>query len=191
MPISYLSGGEQARILIANLMLKTADILILDEPTNDLDIPSIEVLEESLRDFPGTVILVTHDRMMLDTVSTHILALDGKGHARFFVDYEQCEDFLSSANESIEKPKEAPKKEKKEKQRRGLSTAETRELAALPGKIEATEASIATLRAQMEKPEVSSNYVKLHDLMKQQEDVQKELEKLFSRWEELEARATN
>jgi ATP-binding cassette subfamily F protein uup len=93
MPISYLSGGEQARILIANLMLQPADILILDEPTNDLDIPSLEVLEESLSEFPGAIVLVSHDRFMLDSVSNSILALDGRGSVRMFVDYTQWEDF--------------------------------------------------------------------------------------------------
>lgn len=79
LPVSALSGGEQARILIANLMRLQADVLILDEPTNDLDIPSLEVLEESLDDFPGAIVLVTHDRYMLDRLCTELLALDGEG----------------------------------------------------------------------------------------------------------------
>ncbi|HEY0511937.1 MAG TPA: ABC-F family ATP-binding cassette domain-containing protein, partial [Thermoanaerobaculia bacterium] len=83
-PVSRLSGGEQARILIARLMLRPADLLILDEPTNDLDIQTLEVLEESLEEFPGALVLVTHDRFMLDRVSTEIIALDGKGAARSF-----------------------------------------------------------------------------------------------------------
>src|SRR5579871_3175029 len=87
MPVGSLSGGEQARILLANLMRLEADVLILDEPTNDLDIPSLEVLEESLTDFPGAIVLVTHDRYMLDTISTELLALDGKGEAAYFADY--------------------------------------------------------------------------------------------------------
>ena len=80
-PVARLSGGEQARILIARLMLQPADLLILDEPTNDLDIPTLEVLEESLLEFPGALVLVTHDRYLLDSVSTSILALDGQGGA--------------------------------------------------------------------------------------------------------------
>lgn len=78
-PIGKLSGGEQARILIARLMLQPADILLLDEPTNDLDIPSLEILEESLIDFPGSIVLVTHDRYLLDQVTNRILGLDGEG----------------------------------------------------------------------------------------------------------------
>ena len=82
MPVGRLSGGEQARILIARLMREPADLLILDEPTNDLDIPTLEVLEESLAEFPGALVLVTHDRFLLDRVSTVILALDGRGRRR-------------------------------------------------------------------------------------------------------------
>ena len=81
MPVGRLSGGEQARILIARLMCEPADVLILDEPTNDLDIPTLEVLEDSLAEFDGGLVLVTHDRLMLDRVSTMILALDGLGGA--------------------------------------------------------------------------------------------------------------
>jgi ATP-binding cassette subfamily F protein uup len=190
MPISYLSGGEQARILIANLMLKTADILILDEPTNDLDIPSLEVLEESLEDFPGAVILVTHDRMMLDSVSKFLLALDGKGKAEFFVDYEQYEQVAEefAAEEDVKPAKQEKSARPAGKVRSGLSTAEARELERLPDKIEKKEASLLTIQADMSKPEVSSNHVKLQELMKQQEQTQKELDQLFKSWEELEAK---
>ncbi len=190
MPISYLSGGEQARILIANLMLKTADILILDEPTNDLDIPSLEVLEESLEDFPGAVILVTHDRMMLDSVSKYILALDGKGKAEFFVDYEQYEQVAEefSSQEEVKPAKQEKVSKPASKVRSGLSTAEARELERLPDKIEKKEASLQLIQADMNKPEISSNYAKLQELMKQQEITQKELDQLFKSWEELEAK---
>src|ERR1022692_3487335 len=90
-PISSLSGGEQARVLIARLMLQPADVLLLDEPTNDLDIPTLEVLEESLTEFPGALVLVTHDRYLLDRVSTIVLGLDGRGGAQLFADYWQWE----------------------------------------------------------------------------------------------------
>jgi ATP-binding cassette subfamily F protein uup len=90
-PLSRFSGGEQARVLIAQLMLQPADLLILDEPTNDLDIPTLEVLEDSLSEFPGALVLVTHDRFLLDEVSTEVLALDGQGGANFYADYSQWE----------------------------------------------------------------------------------------------------
>ncbi len=94
LPVGRLSGGEQARVLIARLMLKPADLLLLDEPTNDLDIPTLEILEESLLEFTGAIVLVTHDRFMLDRVSTVLLALNGKGGAEFFADYAQWEATL-------------------------------------------------------------------------------------------------
>ncbi len=194
MPISYLSGGEQARILIANLMLKPADILILDEPTNDLDIPSLEVLEESLEEFPGAIVLVTHDRMMLDTVSNRILALDGRGKARYFADYEQCAQHDArealrpvAAGASLAIEKEAERSAARRRQ--GLSTSEKRELENIADRIEQQEAVVAEIARRMSDPVVASNFSRLQELMKEQEEAQRELERLFSRWEDLEARA--
>ena len=89
--VGRLSGGERARVLIAQLMLQPADLLLLDEPTNDLDIPTLEILEESLLEFPGALVLVTHDRYMLDRVSTTVLGLDGAGGAERCADYSQWE----------------------------------------------------------------------------------------------------
>lgn len=195
MPISYLSGGEQARILIANLMLQQADVLILDEPTNDLDIASLEILEDSLLEFSGVVVLVTHDRMMLDTVSHRILGLDGAGGAEFFADYEQCErafqEVISSARSGRGEEKTAAGKKRAEKEgkpRQSLSTAEKRELASIPARIEEAEARITSLQSEMHKPHISSNYAKLEELMNQQEQVRKDLDRLFERWQELESR---
>src|SRR5207245_10028129 len=91
-PVGRLSGGEKARILIARLMLAPADLLILDEATNDLDIPTLEVLEDNLAEFPGALVLVTHDRLLLDRVSTSILALGRPdGRAALYADYAQWE----------------------------------------------------------------------------------------------------
>ena len=90
-PVERLSGGERARVLIAQLMLQPADVLLLDEPTNDLDIPTLEILEESLLEFRGSLVLVTHDRYMLDRVSTIVIGLDGQGGAESFADYSQWE----------------------------------------------------------------------------------------------------
>ncbi|MGH7893874.1 MAG: ABC-F family ATP-binding cassette domain-containing protein, partial [Candidatus Binatia bacterium] len=91
MPVGCLSGGEQARVLVATLMLQPADLLVLDEPTNDLDIPTLEALEESLVEFPGAVVLVTHDRFLFERVTTTVLALDGLGATTAFADYRQWE----------------------------------------------------------------------------------------------------
>src|SRR5467141_958419 len=92
-PVGRLSGGERARVLIAQLMLQPADVLLLDEPTNDLDIPTLEILEESLLEYSGALVLVTHDRFMLDRVSTVVLGLDGRGSAERFADYSQWEEW--------------------------------------------------------------------------------------------------
>src|SRR5207253_7743490 len=92
-PVGRLSGGERARVLIAQLMLQPADVLLLDEPTNDLDITTLEILEESLLEYTGALVLVTHDRYMLDRVSTVVLGLDGRGAAEVFADYSQWEQW--------------------------------------------------------------------------------------------------
>src|SRR5580704_10744901 len=95
-PVGRLSGGERARVLIAQLMLQPADVLLLDEPTNDLDIPTLEILEESLLEYPGALVLVTHDRYMLDRVSTVVLGLDGWGEIERFADYSQWDRWQRS-----------------------------------------------------------------------------------------------
>ncbi len=93
-PVRNLSGGERARVLIAKLMLEPADVLLLDEPTNDLDIPTLEILEENLLDFPGALVLVTHDRYLLNRVASTVLGLDGNGHVGQFADYAQWEAWI-------------------------------------------------------------------------------------------------
>jgi ATP-binding cassette subfamily F protein uup len=204
-PVSYLSGGEQARILLARLMTETADILILDEPTNDLDIPSLEILEDSLVDFPGAVVLVTHDRLMLDTVSDQILALDGKGNTGFFADYEQfqefSDEFLSDENRSLRDSSRqaegldggASSAVKSAaagaKVRSGLSTSEKRELANMSEKIGQAEAAVADIQKEMEDPRNASNYAKLQDLMRKREEARHKVEGLYERWQDLEGRA--
>ena len=96
--VGKLSGGERARVLISQLMLQAADVLLLDEPTNDLDIPTLEILEESLLEFKGALVLVTHDRYMLDRVSTIVLGLDGSGGAERFADYSQWDAWQRQQN---------------------------------------------------------------------------------------------
>src|SRR5437899_1570540 len=125
-PVGRLSGGEQARILIARLMREPADLLILDEPTNDLDIPTLEVLEDSLAEFDGALVLVTHDRYMLERVSTVILALDGLGGATTFADYSQCEAARSTAAPTPRKTTEKPPERERARPRR-LGYREQRE----------------------------------------------------------------
>lgn len=187
LPISYLSGGEQARILIANLMKQEADLLVLDEPTNNLDLPSLEVLEESLLDFPGAVLLVSHDRFMIHEVPTLILALDGKGGTKYFADYEQWEE-TKDALEPEKASKDRNIKSLSAKERKGLSTSEKKELLEISDRIENAESALQNLQTRMEEPAVSSNHEKLIQMQEALETAQKEVESLYRRWEDLEAR---
>ncbi|HEX6862440.1 MAG TPA: ATP-binding cassette domain-containing protein, partial [Thermoanaerobaculia bacterium] len=183
-PVSRLSGGEQARILIARLMLQPADLLILDEPTNDLDIPTLEVLEESLLEFPGALVLVTHDRYLLESVSTVVLALDGKGNARYFADYAQWEAHRET--ETAPKPaapKPPPPKEEKPKR---LSYKEKLEWEQMEVKILEAEDALAAAQKAMEDPAVATDFARLQARSADLETARQEVERLYARWAELE-----
>jgi ATP-binding cassette subfamily F protein uup len=185
-PIRYLSGGEQARILIAQLMLQPADVLILDEPTNDLDIPTLEVLEDSLLSFPGALVLVTHDRYLLESVSTDLLALDGKGGARHFVSLDQWQ--AAQAPPPTAAPIAASRPKAPSPAPNRLSTAERRELGQIEGKIEAAEEEVASLERQLEDPQVASHAAKLHEVWDALPIAREKAAALYARWEELEAK---
>jgi ATP-binding cassette subfamily F protein uup len=188
--VSRLSGGEQARILIARLMLRPADLLILDEPTNDLDIPTLEVLEESLLEFPGALILVTHDRYLLEAVSTLVLALDGKGGAQYYADYPQWEERRgeSQASGKASAPKAAlgssgsPKEEKPKR----LSYKDKLEWEQMEGKILEAENALAATQQAVEDPAVASDSAKLQARCEALEKARLEVERLYARWAELE-----
>ena len=192
MRVGELSGGEQSRVLIANLMLQPADLLILDEPTNDLDIDSLEVLEESLADFPGALLLVTHDRFMLDRVSTEILALDGAGSARSFASFDQWQaardqaerDQVAAAKASAPKPISRPTPSSKRK----LTWNEQRELEGMEERILAAEEELHARQKQMEDPDVMADHVKLRDVCARVDEAQRLVQTLYDRWQELEAR---
>ncbi len=191
MPVSQLSGGEQARILIANLMLQPADILILDEPTNDLDIPSLEVLEDSLEEFKGALILVTHDRYMLDNVSRELLALDGRGSAAYFADYAQWEQMQSRSTETGAKTggaKPPTGAKPNEPPLRRLNTAEQKELTNMEATIMAAEADVEARQQALSDPTVFADHLKMQDALKALEAAQGRVTALYARWEELEAR---
>ena len=188
--INYLSGGERARIQIANLMRQPADVLILDEPTNDLDIPSLEVLEESLLDFPGAVILVSHDRMLLGSVAQRILALKGAGRAEYYADYIQFED-LTELEDMVAGASLNPKSNKAEqskKERPGLSTREKRELERIPQEIEEAEAFVLQLENEMAQYHIASSYTQLKEYTEKLAKAKVKAETLFRRWEELETK---
>jgi len=192
LPIADLSGGEQARVLIARLMLREADVLILDEPTNDLDIPTLDVLEESLEQFPGALVLVTHDRYLLDRVSTEVLALDGKGGARMQVDLGEWERAKYAEAAKVEPKKIAPKPAQEAKpvsaEKKKLTWKEQRELEQMEETIHTAEAKLAELQKQVADPKVMADRNKMHDVCEALGATQAEVERLYARWAELDAR---
>ncbi len=187
-PIASLSGGEQARVLIARLMLRPADLLLMDEPTNDLDIPTLEVLEESLTEFPGALVLVTHDRYLLDRVSTAVLGLDSNGGAGIFADYWQWEQAGQAAEEAKAEKKEAARAPAPAAAKKKLSYLEAREWEQMEGRILEAEGVLDVLRGQMQSPDVVSDGARLHACYEKMQAAEKEVEGLYERWAELEAK---
>jgi len=195
LPVSRLSGGEQARLLIAQLMLQPADILILDEPTNDLDIPTLDVLEDNLLEFAGALVLVTHDRWLLDRVSTILLALDGSGNADYFADYAQWEaarERKSVATEPAASRKarsmsegngDSPQPGRKQK---GLSYREQREWGQMEQQILTAEEALAACQAAAADPAIVSDAAALHARYEALDKAQAEVDRLYARWAELE-----
>ncbi len=195
-PVKNLSGGERARVLIAKLMLQPADLLLLDEPTNDLDIPTLEILEESLLEYPGALVLITHDRYMLDRVSTIVLGLDGAGEAERFADYSQW-DAWQTEQQDMNEQKEAHaaastagatastavpgKKAGKSK----LSYLEAREFAAIEEKVAAAEEVLHEARMALEDPAIASDGARLLAANTAMDQAQDTVDHLYARWAEL------
>jgi ATP-binding cassette subfamily F protein uup len=200
-PVRNLSGGERARVLIAKLMLEPADVLLLDEPTNDLDIPTLEILEENLLDFPGALVLVTHDRYLLNRVASTVLGLDGRGRTGQFADYAQWEDWLaesdplavsaaprrpdgsSSAQTTGAEPARGAGSKKK------LSYLEAREFASIERKVEESDTRLAAARDRVEHPEIATNATALQQALKELDAAQHENDALYARWAELTEKA--
>ncbi|NNN05612.1 MAG: ABC-F family ATP-binding cassette domain-containing protein [Elusimicrobia bacterium] len=182
MPLRLLSGGEQSRVLIAGLMRQSADLLLLDEPTNDLDLQSLEVLENSMQDFPGALVLVTHDRYLLDRVSREILALDGRGGARFYAELSQWETWKAAQVEEPLEPAPAPAAAP------SLTPAEAKELRRMEADIRAADEKAAAAKLALEDPAVAADAAELRARHEKWEAAQAAAAKLFARWEELEAR---
>lgn len=191
LPLSQLSGGEQARVLLARMMLIPADVLILDEPTNNLDIPSLEVLEDSINEFPGAVVLITHDRYLLERVSTGLLGLDGQGGFGLYTDFEHWKGARDEAKQKsavkVEKPAK-PVKSAVPTKSKGLSYKEKKELETMESDIHTAEELVAELQKRVEDPAVVSNHVKLAEACKVLEEAQARVNQLYARWEELEAK---
>ncbi len=191
LPVSRLSGGEQARLLIAQLMLQPADLLILDEPTNDLDIPTLDVLEDSLLDFPGALVLVTHDRWLLDRVSTILLALDGTGRLEWFADYAQWETAQERAAESETAANEESTPDKAAgtatvRKPKKLSYREQKEWGTIEDTILKAEEQVTACQAAMHDPAVVSNAAELHARSEALVVAQAEVERLYVRWADLD-----
>ncbi len=188
-PVGALSGGERARVLIARLMLRQADLLLLDEPTNDLDIPTLELLEENLMDFPGALVLVTHDRYMLDRVSTTVLGLDGLGGAQVYADYSQWEQERESrVPRKIEDKAAASAPPPPTIAKKKLSYMEQREWDQIESRILEAEAELERYQAALQDPQIASDGMQLHQTYEQVQAAQGRVDELYSRWADLEAK---
>ena len=189
-PVSNLSGGERARVLIARLMLEPADVLLLDEPTNDLDIPTLEILEENLLDFPGALVLVTHDRYLLNRISSTVLGLDGRGHSGRFADYAQWEDWIEdqerkAQNTPEHKTNSASTATPANSAKKKLSYLEAREFAAIEGQVELSDVRLSAARNRVEDPEIAINAAALQKALTELDAAQHENDALYARWAEL------
>jgi ATP-binding cassette subfamily F protein uup len=175
-------------------MLQPADVLLLDEPTNDLDIPTLEILEESLLEYRGALVLVTHDRFMLDRVSTVVLGLDGLGGAERFGDYLQWDGWQrrQQAKGARSLPAEAPRSPSSPgvspptAVKKKLSYLEAREFAAMETRIVEAEQELRLLRATLEDPAIVSDAPRLQVTCARVDETQKKVDKLYARWAELE-----
>ena len=191
-PVERLSGGERARVLIAKLMLEPADLLLLDEPTNDLDIQTLEILEESLLEYTGALVLVTHDRFMLDRVSTVVLGLDGKGGAQRFGDYSQWEQWRGEKVEEAIAPSPGsagPGVSANGTGKKKLSYLEAREYASIEQKVDDAETRLNAARDVLDDPSVATNAEALTKALHEMEQAQEEADGLYQRWAELTEKA--
>ena len=196
-PVERLSGGERARVLIAQLMLQPADVLILDEPTNDLDIPTLEILEESLLEFPGALVLVTHDRYLLDRVTNAVLGLDGLGNSALFADYLQWEAWrdkqvrAASGPASAETPQSIPAGKAATAAasappvRKKLSYIEQREYDAIEARIDEADARLRAAEQRIQAPEVVTDSQALTPALAELEEAKAYHHAVYERWVEL------
>jgi ABC transport system ATP-binding/permease protein len=190
-PIGSLSGGEKSRLILARLMLQDSNLLVLDEPTNDLDIPTLQLLDASIAAFPGCVLMVTHDRFFLDKVATGVLAFEGDGAVTFYegnyTEYRERKEASRAAVAAAKVEKREAAAPKAEKPKKGLTYAERIELEKLEEGIAALEQEFAEVQAMLADPScydsaeggiagITANYGRL----------EAELAANYERWEELE-----
>ncbi|WP_271879986.1 ABC-F family ATP-binding cassette domain-containing protein [Phaeobacter italicus] len=194
-PVRSLSGGEKARLLLARLMARSSNLLVLDEPTNDLDVETLDLLQELLDNYDGTVLLVSHDRDFLDRVATTTIAMEGGGRATAYAggwsDYLSQRGPVAGAAEKAEKVKTAkPKPKQEQAPKEGLSFKEKHRLEALPGEIERLEAEIAKLQELMADPELFTREpVKFKKATEALVERQEKLSAAEEEWLELEDKA--
>ena len=190
MPVSQLSGGEQARILLSTIMLQPADLLLLDEPTNDLDISTLEILEECIADFPGAVVLVTHDRYLLDRLTTNVVGFNGDGTAQIFADYDQWLSQKLTIKQQKQSDSSKSKRVKNNKIRK-LSYHEQREINSIEDRLAKAEQQVEDLEQKIANPKIAGNPEQLKDHCEQLSKAQNIVEQLYSRWDELEQIKSN
>jgi ATP-binding cassette subfamily F protein uup len=188
MPVGRLSGGEQARVLIARVMLEAADVLLLDEPTNDLDIPTLETLEESLNEFPGALVLVTHDRYMLDRVSTMIVGLDGQGGAALFAEYAQWESWIAERTKAAKDSAKPAVRQQSMVLKKRLSYLESREWESMEERILGAEELLEERKSEVQTAAAAGDSVRLQAAYQALQAAQDEIDRLYARWVDLEAK---
>jgi len=184
LPVGKLSGGEQSRIMLAKLLVRTANLLVLDEPTNDLDIPTLNVLEEMLKEFNGAVVLVSHDRYFLSSVTNEILAIEDGGTERFSDLFQWEEWKKSTATKKKPKEKTKPQAAAPSVDKKKLSFKEQQELEKMEATIQSAEEKVKSLEAETQGATPS----RLKEITSELAKAQMEVEKLYSRWEVLGAR---
>jgi ATP-binding cassette subfamily F protein uup len=167
-------------------MLEPADVLILDEPTNDLDIPTLEILEEALLEFSGAVVLVTHDRYLLDRVTNAVVGLDGCGNAELFADYRQWEEWRADKGESGKRGAADTKPPRQTAllaaSKKKLSYIEQREYDSIETRVEAADARLLAARERIEDPEVATDARALTEALAELESAQQEHDAIYERW---------
>lgn len=205
-PVSSFSGGEQARILLARLMMQPADVLLLDEPTNDLDIASLDILENALKEFPGSIVFSTHDRYLMQNVATDILAFEGDAMIVPYADVEQWVE--AQKNKSISSPafKSASTKKDMETDKSKANTSSSAEnqnkskkltykdqyeLDHIQEKILVAENHVKELENKMQEPDVLADPDRLHKICLELTECHDQVQILYKRWEELEEMKTN
>lgn len=201
-PVGELSGGEQARALIARLVLEPADVLLLDEPTNDLDIPTLEALEDALQEFPGALVLVSHDRYLVDSVCNVIAGLDGIGGLKLFADLEQWEKDLRSKHvkkrkDPADTAKDPARADERSRDRGGgksskrLSYLEQREFDRIESDIQAAELDLVEKEAGLETANSSGDADRVAKAYSDLEAAQAKVDGLYARWAELESKKSD